>query len=72
MLRLDLERCPYVVADSSRSLAIDPLRPLGLLQSRRIWSFSDRSEHSETREQCATIHHSTNSACTRGDCRIMN
>jgi hypothetical protein len=56
----------------SRPAENDPELPLGLLQSRRIWLFSNRSEHSETREQCATIHHPINSACTRSDCGIVN
>src|SRR5207249_8520933 len=39
--------------------------------SQRIRLVGDRGEHSETREQCATIHHSINSACTRSDCGIV-
>ena len=40
--------------------------------SQRIRLVGDRGEHSETREQCATIHHSINSACTRSDCGIVS
>jgi hypothetical protein len=40
----------------------DSLQPLGLLQSRLTGYFSDRSERSETREQCATVQRCINSA----------
>src|SRR5947208_4821579 len=39
--------------------------------SQRIRLVGDRGEHSEPREQCATIHDSINSACTRSDCGIV-
>jgi hypothetical protein len=65
------------IEEAMRDMAVgamrttDPQQPVGHLQSRRIWLVGDRGEDSETREQCATVHHSINSACTRSDCGIV-